>query len=159
MVAADVGVGRRRPGQPDAEVDRRFFAIATDLVGAPTELVDPSGDIAWRSRTTLWGATAWPRTSTAYTPLRFPGQYDDPETGLHYNFFRHYDPEAARYVSPDAVYQSQGQRGNLTFRQGEDVVITKGPGAGGGDVIAAYGPSGRAEPGRSAARPTTRACP
>ncbi|RNG18204.1 hypothetical protein EEJ42_27590 [Streptomyces botrytidirepellens] len=28
--------------------------------------------------------------------LRFPGQYADPETGLYYNYFRHYDPETAR---------------------------------------------------------------
>ncbi|MEU0673014.1 putative T7SS-secreted protein [Streptomyces sp. NPDC006172] len=91
---------------PDArqeEVDRRFFAIATDLIGAPTELIDESGDIAWRSRTTLWGTTAWSRSSTAYTPLRFPGQYYDPETGLHYNLFRHYDPETGRYTSPDPL--------------------------------------------------------
>ncbi|MEW2554917.1 putative T7SS-secreted protein [Streptomyces zhihengii] len=85
------------------EIDRRFFAIVTDLVGAPTELIDESGDIAWRSRSTLWGATAWSRGSSAYTPLRFPGQYFDPETGLHYNCFRHYDPETGRYVSPDPL--------------------------------------------------------
>ncbi|MFE2264774.1 putative T7SS-secreted protein [Streptomyces griseosporeus] len=85
------------------EVDRRFFAIATDLVGAPTELVDESGDIAWRSRTTLWGTTAWARSSTAYTPLRFPGQYYDAESGLHYNLHRHYDPETGRYTSPDPL--------------------------------------------------------
>jgi RHS repeat-associated protein len=91
---------------PDArqeEVDRRFFAIATDLVGTPTELVDESGDIAWRSRSTLWGTTAWTRSTAAYTPLRFPGQYYDPETGLHYNLFRHYDPETGRYTSPDPL--------------------------------------------------------
>ncbi|MEU5643835.1 putative T7SS-secreted protein, partial [Streptomyces milbemycinicus] len=35
------------------EIDRRFFAIVTDLVGTPTELVDENGDIAWRTRTTL----------------------------------------------------------------------------------------------------------
>ncbi|MFB9737609.1 putative T7SS-secreted protein [Streptomyces thermocoprophilus] len=85
------------------EIDRRFFAIATDLVGTPTELVDESGDIAWRSRSTLWGTTAWSRDSSAYTPLRFPGQYYDPETGLHYNCFRYYDPETGRYASPDPL--------------------------------------------------------
>ncbi|MEU7340060.1 putative T7SS-secreted protein [Streptomyces sp. NPDC007074] len=85
------------------EIDRRFFAIATDLVGTPTELVDETGDIAWRTRSTLWGATAWARDSGAYTPLRFPGQYYDPETGLHYNCFRHYDPETGRYTSPDPL--------------------------------------------------------
>ncbi|MEU0895568.1 putative T7SS-secreted protein [Streptomyces massasporeus] len=85
------------------EIDRRFFAIATDLVGTPTELIDESGDIAWRTRSTLWGTTAWSRDSSTYTPLRFPGQYYDPETGLHYNYFRHYDPETARYTSPDPL--------------------------------------------------------
>lgn len=85
------------------EIDSRFFAIVTDLVGTPTELVDESGEIAWRTRTTLWGTTTWPKDSTAYTPLRFPGQYFDPETALHYNFHRHYDPETARYTSPDPL--------------------------------------------------------
>ncbi|MFH9817538.1 putative T7SS-secreted protein [Streptomyces sp. NPDC017230] len=85
------------------EIDRRFFAIVTDLVGTPTELVDENGDIAWRTRSTLWGTTAWNRGSTTYTPLRFPGQYHDPETGLHYNLFRHYDPATARYLTPDPL--------------------------------------------------------
>lgn len=85
------------------EIDRRFFAIATDLIGTPTELIDESGDIAWRSRATLWGTTTWARDSSTYIPLRFPGQYYDPETGLHYNLFRHYDPETGRYTSPDPL--------------------------------------------------------
>ncbi|MFI6545557.1 putative T7SS-secreted protein [Streptomyces prunicolor] len=88
---------------PQDEIDSRFFAIVTDLVGTPTELIDEQGDIAWHTRTTLWGTTAWAANSTAYTPLRFPGQYFDPETGLHYNFFRHYDPETARYLTPDPL--------------------------------------------------------
>ncbi|ORT57884.1 putative T7SS-secreted protein [Streptomyces sp. CB03238] len=83
--------------------DERFFAIVTDLIGTPTELVDESGDLAWRTRTTLWGTTTWNRDATAYTPLRFPGQYFDPESGLHYNYFRYYDPESARYLSQDPL--------------------------------------------------------
>ncbi|MFJ3907717.1 putative T7SS-secreted protein [Streptomyces vinaceus] len=85
------------------EINRRFFAIATDLIGTPTELIDESGVIAWHSQATLWGTTAWARDSSAYTPLRFPGQYYDPETGHHYNHFRHYDPETARYLTPDPL--------------------------------------------------------
>ncbi|MEU3724329.1 putative T7SS-secreted protein [Streptomyces sp. NPDC031705] len=83
--------------------DERFFAIVTDLIGTPKELVAESGEIAWRSRSTLWGTTAWPRNAAAYTPLRFPGQYFDPETGLHHNYFRTYDPETARYLTPDPL--------------------------------------------------------
>ncbi|WP_326711402.1 DUF6531 domain-containing protein [Streptomyces sp. NBC_01474] len=88
---------------PQSEIDSRFFAIITDLVGTPSELVDEQGEIAWRTRSTLWGTTAWSADSTTYTPLRFPGQYFDPETGLHYNYFRHYDPETARYLSADPL--------------------------------------------------------
>ncbi|MCX4832475.1 HNH/endonuclease VII fold putative polymorphic toxin [Streptomyces sp. NBC_01016] len=97
----------RRPRTQDPrtqeEYDSRFFSIVTDLVGAPTELVDERGDIAWRSRATLWGTTSRNRDAVALTPLRFPGQYEDTETGLHYNYFRHYDPETARYASPDPL--------------------------------------------------------
>ncbi|WP_455352652.1 putative T7SS-secreted protein [Streptomyces sp. SYSU K217416] len=93
---------------PQREIDGRFFAIVTDLVGTPCELIDEEGVIAWRSRTTLWGVTTWHRTATAYTPLRFPGQYFDPETGLHYNYFRHYDPETARYISRDSLGLNPG---------------------------------------------------
>jgi RHS repeat-associated protein len=85
------------------EIDRRFFAIMTDLVGAPTELVDEDGTVVWRTRSTVWGRTAWNRSATAYTPLRFPGQYFDPESGLHHNVFRVYDPETARYLTPDPL--------------------------------------------------------
>ncbi|GGS78767.1 putative T7SS-secreted protein [Streptomyces cinerochromogenes] len=85
------------------EIDSRFFGIVTDLVGTPTELVDEQGEIAWRTRSTLWGTTAWSTNGTTYTPLRFPGQYYDPETGLHYNYFRHYDSEIARYLTLDPL--------------------------------------------------------
>ncbi|MER0480418.1 putative T7SS-secreted protein [Streptomyces sp. Edi2] len=85
------------------EVNERFFAIVTDLVGTPTELLDEAGAIASRTRTTIWGATAWSTGATAYTPFRFPGQYFDPETELHYNYFRSYDPETARYTTPDPL--------------------------------------------------------
>jgi RHS repeat-associated protein len=86
-----------------AEIDARFFAIVTDLIGTPRGLVDDTGALAWRTRTTLWGNTAWAADSTAYIPLRLPGQYHDAETGLHYNLHRYYDPATARYTTPDPL--------------------------------------------------------
>ncbi|MEY9813791.1 polymorphic toxin type 28 domain-containing protein [Streptomyces albogriseolus] len=96
-------VGAAPDGIPQEDIDSRFFAIVTDLVGTPTELLDEEGALAWRTRSTLWGKTAWTADSPAYTPLRFSGQYYDPETELHYNFCRYYDPESARYLSPDPL--------------------------------------------------------
>ncbi|MGW7572566.1 putative T7SS-secreted protein [Streptomyces sp. NPDC054765] len=88
---------------PQQEIDQRFFAVITDLVGAPAVLVDVHGHITWRTCTTLWGITAWNLTATACTPLRFPGQYFDLETGLHYNVHRYYDTESGRYLSADPL--------------------------------------------------------
>ncbi|MFS2168165.1 RHS repeat-associated core domain-containing protein, partial [Variovorax sp. Varisp62] len=36
-------------------------------------------------------------------PIRFQGQYFDEETGLHYNRYRYYDPQAGRFVSKDPI--------------------------------------------------------
>lgn len=35
--------------------------------------------------------------------LRYPGQVADAESGLHYNYFRTYDPNTARYLQPDPI--------------------------------------------------------
>jgi RHS repeat-associated protein len=41
-------------------------------------------------------------------PLRLPGQRYDAETGLHYNYFRDYDPSLGRYGESDPVGLSGG---------------------------------------------------
>ncbi|MEU2621085.1 DUF6531 domain-containing protein [Streptomyces sp. NPDC007157] len=87
---------------PQELIDERFFAVVGDLVGTPTELVGEDGEIAGRATATLWGLATW-EPSGADTPLRFPGQYFDPESGLHYNNLRHYDPATAAYLSPDPL--------------------------------------------------------
>jgi RHS repeat-associated protein len=84
------------------EIDRRFYAMVTDLAGAPTHLLTDTGETAWTATTTLWGHTRTSGTAAA-TPLRFPGQYADEETGWHYNYHRHYDPETGRFESQDPL--------------------------------------------------------
>ncbi|MHC1558035.1 putative T7SS-secreted protein [Actinomycetospora sp. C-140] len=84
----------------DEQVDERFRAIVTDLVGTPTELVTLDGEIVGAARASLWGRTVWAGEST---PLRFPGQHHDPETGLAYNLHRYYDPETGQYASVDPL--------------------------------------------------------
>ncbi|MCE7083050.1 HNH/endonuclease VII fold putative polymorphic toxin, partial [Streptomyces sp. ST2-7A] len=92
----DAGAGDDLAKADQGEIDHRFAAIVTDLVGTPTHLTDPDTGHTTSLVTTLWGHTP----GTAPTPLRFPGQYADPETGWHYNLHRHYDPTPARYTTP-----------------------------------------------------------
>ncbi|MCX4093005.1 polymorphic toxin type 28 domain-containing protein, partial [Nocardia sp. alder85J] len=82
--------------------DNSFSAILTDLVGTPMELFDPIGVVSISIATMqLWGSTTW---SDSIDPtVRFPGQLHDPETGLHYNLFRFYDPSTGRYLTPDPL--------------------------------------------------------
>lgn len=83
------------------QVDSEFYAIISDLAGTPTELVDPDlGTLAGQATTTLWGHTHWAGTST---DLRFAGQHYDPETGLHYNRYRYYNPTTSTYTTPDPL--------------------------------------------------------
>ncbi|WP_394814639.1 RHS repeat-associated core domain-containing protein [Streptomyces chisholmiae] len=95
--------------RPQEWIDERFYGIVADLVGTPTELVDEAGEIAWHQQATVWGA---PRTESdgqrAYCPLRFPGQYADPESGLHYNYQRHYDPDTGQYATLDPLGLAPG---------------------------------------------------
>ncbi|MGX1808580.1 putative T7SS-secreted protein [Nocardia sp. NPDC055321] len=89
------------------EIDRSstgqtFNAIVSDAVGQPSELYDPSTASSVGNRSSnLWGETDW--RGAASTKLRFPGQIYDPETGLHYNLHRIYDPATGRYNTTDPL--------------------------------------------------------
>jgi RHS repeat-associated protein len=89
---------------PQAVVDEAFHAIVTDLTGTPTELIDGDGGIAWCRVASAWGRTVVTRAQDGVEcPLRSPGQFQDVETGLHYNLHRYYDPATAAYLSPDPL--------------------------------------------------------
>ncbi|SFW79127.1 DUF6531 domain-containing protein [Amycolatopsis australiensis] len=96
-----------RDGRPVVQVERtdsgeRFRCVITSPAGTPTELLDERGAVTWRDHSSLWGVPL-PGADTAAVPLAFPGQHRDEETGLHYNVFRYYDPETARYLSQDPL--------------------------------------------------------
>jgi RHS repeat-associated protein len=47
--------------------------------------------------------TASSARSSWACPFRWPGQYEDAETGLYYNRFRYYDSESGQYASQDPI--------------------------------------------------------
>jgi RHS repeat-associated protein len=84
-----------------AEGSKRY-GVVTDHLGAPRLLVDEAGEVAWQAQLDIYGV---PRQDVMRTacPWRWPGQYEDEETGLYYNRFRYYDPESGRYISQDPI--------------------------------------------------------
>lgn len=105
------------PGSPvplaKRQGDRVWYVVA-DQIGTPRELVTADGRLAWAVVHDTWGAVndnAAPPPETD-CPIRFPGQWQDPETGLHYNRFRVYDPEIGQYLSPDPIGLLGGLRPN-----------------------------------------------
>lgn len=82
--------------------------IHTDHLGTPREITDENNTTLWSWMSDPFGKTAANDDvdgdgQTFEFNLRFAGQYYDVETGLHYNYFRDYDPSTGRYVQSDPI--------------------------------------------------------
>lgn len=93
---------------PMAEIDaagqRRFYVHAPN--GFPELSVADDGRVVASQDHTAYGAVK----GEGMTPIRFPGQYADKETGLYYNRHRYYDPDIGMYISPDPIEVSRTTR-------------------------------------------------
>jgi RHS repeat-associated protein len=80
-----------------------------DHLGTPERLTNQAGEITWRSysegfgKTTVDTSVTPTTTATTINNLRFPGQYEDPETNTRYNYFRDYDTATGRYLQSDPI--------------------------------------------------------
>lgn len=85
----------------DKSAEGAYYYI-TDHLGAPRIITDDSGSVVWQAEYLPFGKV---NISVAQIEnnLRFPGQYYDAETGLHYNWNRYYDPETGRYIAADPI--------------------------------------------------------
>jgi RHS repeat-associated protein len=73
-----------------------------DHLGTPQVLTSDSQVVAWKAAYTPFGEAVI-SISAVENPFRFPGQYYDSETGLHYNYYRYYNPPIGRYLTPDPI--------------------------------------------------------
>jgi RHS repeat-associated protein len=87
----------------------KVYQVYPDHLGTPRAVVDPAvAQPAWQWHNVDPFGGNLPNENPAglgtfkYN-LRFPGQYYDAETGLHYNYFRDYDASIGRYVESDPV--------------------------------------------------------
>jgi RHS repeat-associated protein len=79
---------------------RRYF-VFSDQIGAPTLIEDERAAEVWLASVSPFGRVEVEPGAKIQCQLRFPGQYFDPELGLHYNRFRYYDPVLGRYLQSD----------------------------------------------------------
>jgi RHS repeat-associated protein len=86
-------------GQPLAKIDYHNDHLATSMV-----MTDSSGATVWGGEYLPFGEPLTV-TGSVINNLRFPGQYYDSETELHYNYYRDYNPVVGRYVEADPILQ------------------------------------------------------
>ena len=89
----------------DGENRQQTHYFHCDQIGIPREMTDKDGNLLWFGNYTGWGRLKEETTVTdsAYQPFRLQNQYADRETGLHYNFFRYYEPECGRFINQDSI--------------------------------------------------------
>ena len=89
----------------DGENRQQTHYFHCDQIGIPREMTDKDGNLLWFGRYTGWGRLKEETkvTDSAYQPFRLQNQYADRETGLHYNFFRYYEPDVGRFVNQDPI--------------------------------------------------------
>jgi RHS repeat-associated protein len=79
-----------------------LYFVHTDHLDRPIMMTDANKAIVWQADYNPFGGVN-SITGSATNNLRFPGQYFLMEDGLHYNWYRHYDPTIGRYIQPDPL--------------------------------------------------------
>lgn len=92
----------------DAAGQFQTYPIHADHLNTARAIQDSQNRVVWR-----WNSNAFGQGSPLQDPdgdgiafeynPRLPGQYWDKETGLHYNYFRDYEPGTGRYVEADPI--------------------------------------------------------
>jgi RHS repeat-associated protein len=79
-----------------------LYHVHTDHLGRPTRMTDAAKASVWQAAYNPHGEAA-SLSGTISNNLRFPGQVFQIETGLAYNWHRHYDATTGRYTQADPL--------------------------------------------------------
>jgi len=83
--------------------------VHTDHLGRPARMMAQNGVAVWDVIYSPFGAASYIADATAKLDMRFPGQWFQLESGLAYNWHRHYDATLGRYVQPDPIGYAGGR--------------------------------------------------
>ena len=87
------------------------------MLASPIFMTDNVGAVAWDVIYKPFGEVNNVAIISAATDLRFPGQWFQLESGLHYNWHRHYDPTTGRYIQPDPLQAHRVHVQNATRKK------------------------------------------
>jgi RHS repeat-associated protein len=79
-----------------------LYFVHADHLDRPIKMTDGTEAIVWDAVYKSFGEVQ-SISGTAANNLRFPGQFFLIEAGLHYNWYRHYDPTTGRYLQSDPL--------------------------------------------------------
>ena len=88
-------------------VQAETYYFHNDQLGTPQVVTDVNQEVVWKGEYDPFGKVT-ETVAMVEQNIRFPGQYFDVETGLHYNYFRDYDPTLGRYIQSDPIGQLGG---------------------------------------------------
>jgi len=108
----DLPVAVMKPATSAATPD--IYYIHADHLGTPRKITRPNDNrVVWSWESEAFGNSLPDQNpaglGTFVFNLRFPGQYYDQETGLHYNMERYYNAQLGRYDQSDRI----GLRGGI----------------------------------------------
>jgi RHS repeat-associated protein len=81
----------------------QYYWYHNDHLGTPQKLTTTSGAVVWSAKYTSFGKAIVDPSSAIVNALRLSGQYFDVETGIHWNWFRYFDPNLGRYLKNDPI--------------------------------------------------------
>ncbi len=112
-------------GNPFARIQgSAVYYYHNDNLGTSYKMTNNSGTVVWYGEFKPFGEQV-SITGSIINNLRFPGQYYDAETGLHYNYFRDYKPQIGRYVEADPIGIEGGK--NLYLYSGDNPISNYDP--------------------------------
>ena len=102
--------------------DEVIYYYINDHLGTPQRVIDQDGNVVWAADYKPFGEVN-EAVGAFDNRFRFPGQYFDSKTGLHYNYHRYYGTKTGRYVTPDPIGLGKGI--NLyTYVKGNPIIRT-----------------------------------
>jgi len=108
-----ISLSQPRQGMPSEAVPLAVFAagiqpvlvtyfLHSDHLDRPVKMTDAARNLVFDAIYQPFGQL-YAVSGTASLDARFPGQWFEPESGLAYNWQRHYDASTGRYTQPDPL--------------------------------------------------------